>query len=65
MKATEALPNDISGQGQYHFGILKKPTGEGLTDITKSGFQPAGIDEGVVYGGIFMEDSSAGCISLA
>jgi len=24
--ATEILPNDISGQGQYHFGLLKKPT---------------------------------------
>lgn len=63
-KVTKALPNDISGQGQYHFGVLKKPTGEGLTDITKQGFQPSGIHEGVVFGGVFMEDSSAGCKSL-
>jgi len=43
---------------------LKKPTGEGLKDITKEGFQEPGINEGVVYGGIFEEDSANGCISL-
>ena len=43
--------------------MLKKPTGEGLTDVTKQGFQEAGINEGIVYGGIFMEDSTGGCIS--
>ncbi|EXF80192.1 hypothetical protein CFIO01_12350 [Colletotrichum fioriniae PJ7] len=56
--------NDIKGQGQYHFGILKKPVG-GQGDITKNGFQPDGIDEGIVYSGIFQEDSTNGCISLA
>ena len=62
---TAALPNDISGQGQFHFGILKKPTGDNLTDITKQGFQESGINEGMIYGSIFEEDSSAGCISLS
>ena len=56
--------NDLSGRGQFHFGLLKKPTGEGLKDITKEGFQEPGIDEGVVYGGIFEENSANGCISL-
>jgi hypothetical protein len=60
---TQALANDISGQGQFHFGVLKKPVGGGA-DITKSGFQPADIDEGVIFGGIFEEDSAAGCVSL-
>ncbi|KAH8594531.1 hypothetical protein B0O99DRAFT_687756 [Bisporella sp. PMI_857] len=62
--ATDALPNDVSGRGQYHFGLLKKPTGEGLTDITKEGFQEAGITEGILYGGVLLEDSEDGCISL-
>ncbi|KAI6708784.1 hypothetical protein JHW43_008683 [Diplocarpon mali] len=58
------VANDVSGQGQFHFGVLKKPTGSNLTDVTKQGFQPTGIDEGVVYGAIFMEDSTGGCVSL-
>ncbi|KAI9154881.1 hypothetical protein HJFPF1_07441 [Paramyrothecium foliicola] len=62
-QATEPLANDISGQGQYHFGLLKKPTGP-ATDITREGFQPSGINEGVLYGGIFQEDSANGCITL-
>ncbi|KAK3688852.1 hypothetical protein B0T22DRAFT_162731 [Podospora appendiculata] len=63
---TKALANDVSGQGQFHFGVLKKPT-DGGADITKSGFQEAGIDEGVIYGGIFQEDSAgaAACVSLS
>ncbi|KXH33788.1 hypothetical protein CSAL01_09299 [Colletotrichum salicis] len=60
----EPQPNIVTGQGQYHFGILKKPVG-GQGDITKNGFQPDGIDEGIVYSGIFQEDSANGCISLA
>jgi len=62
--ATKSLPNDLSGQGQFHFGILKKPTGIGLTDITTQGYQEPNINEGVIFGGIFEEDSSSGCISL-
>ncbi|KAF6844254.1 hypothetical protein CMUS01_01309 [Colletotrichum musicola] len=59
-----AVTNDVSGQGQYHFGLLKKPVG-GEGDITKNGFQPAGINEGVIFSGIFQEDSADGCISLS
>ncbi|KAK3323163.1 hypothetical protein B0T19DRAFT_485598 [Cercophora scortea] len=63
---TQALANDVSGQGQFHFGVLKKPT-DGGADITKSGFQEAGIDEGIIFGGIFQEDSAgaAACVSLS
>ncbi|KAL2070165.1 hypothetical protein VTL71DRAFT_13191 [Oculimacula yallundae] len=57
--------NDVSGQGQYHFGALKKPSGEGIKDPAKEGFQPSGINEGVIYGGLFMEDSTGGCVSLS
>ncbi|KAL0933967.1 uncharacterized protein CTRU02_210766 [Colletotrichum truncatum] len=58
------VENNISGQGQYHFGMLKKPVNGG-DDITKSGDQPSNINEGIIYGGIFQEDSSNGCISLS
>lgn len=48
--------------GQYQIGILKKPTG--TSDVTNSGYQEAPFEEGLIYGGIFVEDSSDGCISL-
>lgn len=60
---TGVVQNDVSGGGQFHFGLLKKPVG-GVGDITQNGFQPAGINEGIIYGGIFQEDSIDGCISL-
>lgn len=58
-----AVTNDVKGQGEYHFGILKKPIGGG-SDIPHNGFQPKGINEGVVFGGIFEEDSTGSCVSL-
>lgn len=61
-QVTEALPNDVSGQGQYHFGMLKKPVNGG-SDITKSGEQPSGINEGIIYGGILLEDSTGGVVT--
>lgn len=61
---TETLANDVSGQGQFHFGVLKKDLNGG-DDIVKNGEQEQGIDEGIIFGGIFEEDSSAGCISLS
>ncbi|EJT78143.1 hypothetical protein GGTG_03245 [Gaeumannomyces tritici R3-111a-1] len=61
---TQPIANDLSGGGQYHFGMLKKGLGGGA-DIVRNGVQPAGINEGLIYGGIFMEDSSTGCVSLA
>lgn len=64
VQMTEPLTNDISGQGQYHFGVLKKGVNGGA-DITKDAQQPAGINEGVIFGGIFQEDSSASPITLS
>ncbi|KAK3368286.1 hypothetical protein B0H63DRAFT_488196 [Podospora didyma] len=64
VSVTDVLQNDVSGQGQFHFGTLKKPV-NGVGDITKDGDQPANINEGVIFGGIFQEDSADGCISLA
>ncbi|KAK7965176.1 hypothetical protein PG996_000467 [Apiospora saccharicola] len=61
-QVTAALPNDNSGEGQYQIGMLKKPTG--TDDVVNSGYQEPGIDEGQIYGGIFIEDSAGGCISL-
>ncbi|KAL5319011.1 hypothetical protein ACEPPN_014080 [Leptodophora sp. 'Broadleaf-Isolate-01'] len=62
---SKAVTNNVAGQGQYHFGILKKPVNPD-SDITKSGKQPSGINEGVMFGGIFEEDSSSNsCISLS
>ncbi|XXG95014.1 hypothetical protein Hte_001274 [Hypoxylon texense] len=59
---TSALSNDNSGGGQYQIGILKKPTG--TSDVVNSGYQETGISEGQIYGGIFLEDSAGGCVSL-
>ncbi|KAI1466864.1 uncharacterized protein F4812DRAFT_433086 [Daldinia caldariorum] len=59
---TEAVYNDNSGGGQYQIGILKKPTG--TSDVVNSGYQETGIKEGQIYGGIFLEDSADGCVSL-
>ena len=60
---TQPIKNDLSGQGQFHFGVLKKGV-DGTGDITKTGIQESGINEGVIFGGIFEEDSSTGCVSL-
>jgi hypothetical protein len=43
-------------------GILKKPTG--TSDVANAGFQEANLDEGQIYGGLFLEDSINGCVSL-
>ncbi|KAL2069375.1 hypothetical protein VTL71DRAFT_14052 [Oculimacula yallundae] len=62
---SKVATNNVAGQGQYHFGILKKPVGS-TGDITKTGKQPSSINEGVIFGGIFEEDSSKNsCISLS
>jgi len=60
---TDEIANNVGGQGQFHFGLLKKGIGGG-DDIVRNAFQPAGINEGIIYASIFEEDSSDGCISL-
>jgi Glycoside hydrolase 131 catalytic N-terminal domain len=57
-----AIQNDNSGGGQYQIGILKKSTG--TSDVVHSGYQESGIYEGQIYGGLFVEDSACGCVSL-
>lgn len=59
---TSAVSADLSGQGQFQIGLLKKPTG--TSDVVNSGYQESGLNEGQIYGGLFVEDSSNGCISL-
>ncbi|ORY60001.1 uncharacterized protein BCR38DRAFT_398030 [Pseudomassariella vexata] len=44
---TEAVANDLAGNGEYHFSLQKNPVGTAA--------QPTGIDEGIIFGGIFME----------
>lgn len=61
---SKAEPNDVSGGGQIHFGCLKKGVGK-VKDVVREGIQEPNINEGVIYGGIFMEDSANGCISLS
>ncbi|KAF4980930.1 hypothetical protein FDECE_17781 [Fusarium decemcellulare] len=60
--ATEPISNDNSGRGQYQIGILKKPTG--TDDVVNSGFQESNLDEGLIYGGIFIEDSKDSCVTV-
>ena len=64
VQQTDALPNDLSGNGALHFGINKNPTDPG-EDVLRTGFQESGILEGVVYGGIFVEDSTDGTVTLS
>lgn len=58
---TGLLPNDNSGGGQFQIGMAKKPTE--TTSVVFDGYQEKNLDEGQIYGGIFIEDSRNGCIS--
>ncbi|CAI6332357.1 unnamed protein product [Periconia digitata] len=53
---------NLAGGGQFQIGILKKPTG--TSDVVNGGYQESNLNEGQIYGGIFLEDSSDGCVSL-
>ncbi|KAH8776758.1 hypothetical protein F5883DRAFT_627357 [Diaporthe sp. PMI_573] len=55
-QVSEAVANDNSGNGEYHFALLK------LADA--QGQQAANIDEGMAFAGIFMEDSADGTVTL-
>lgn len=61
---TALLPNDNAGGGQLQWGIAKKPT-ETQT-VVYDGYQEsiAMRGEGQIYGGVFVEDSSGGCVSV-
>ncbi|KAL8383666.1 hypothetical protein RB595_010731 [Gaeumannomyces hyphopodioides] len=55
-QVTEPIANDLSGLGEYHFALQKNPVGTNP--------QPTGIKEAIIYGGIFMEDSTSGTVTL-
>ncbi|PGH23406.1 hypothetical protein AJ80_02516 [Polytolypa hystricis UAMH7299] len=59
---TEAVGNDNTGGGQFQIGLLKKPTG--TSNVVFEGYQESGIDEGQIYGGLFIENSAGACVSL-
>ncbi|KXX74097.1 hypothetical protein MMYC01_208909 [Madurella mycetomatis] len=59
---TSAVSNNNAGEGQYQIGLLKKPTG--TSDVVNSGYQESNLNEGLIYGSLFVEDSADGCISL-
>lgn len=58
---TGKLVNDNSGGGQFQIGMAKKPT-ETVT-VVYDGYQENDLDEGQIYGGIFIENSAGGCVS--
>ncbi|KAK2756817.1 hypothetical protein FQN54_005263 [Arachnomyces sp. PD_36] len=57
------IENDLSGLGFYQIGLQKKPTDAVPGDSTKTGYQESGIEEGMIYGGIFiMDNTDRGCV---
>ncbi|CAN8100614.1 unnamed protein product [Discula destructiva] len=58
---TEVLPNDNSGGGALQIGVVKKPT-ETKT-VVFDGFQESPLNEGLIYGGLFVENSANDCVS--
>ncbi|PPQ71152.1 hypothetical protein CVT25_004770 [Psilocybe cyanescens] len=55
--------NDNSGGGQFHTGVFKEPTGPLGIDVLHEGFQESNLNEGLIFGGIFIEDSTDGCVT--
>ena len=64
LEVVNSTVNDNSGFGQQHWGILKLPTGDADIDVVHEGFQEAALNEGLIYGGIFIEDSTNDCLTL-
>ena len=62
-QVTSPLPNDNSGGGQLQLGIAKKPT-ETETVVWDGYQKPLAQGEGQVYGGVFVENSSEGCVTF-
>ncbi|KAH8596674.1 hypothetical protein B0O99DRAFT_619640 [Bisporella sp. PMI_857] len=59
---TKPVYNDNSGGGQFQIGMAKKPTE--TNSVVFDGYQEPNINEGQIYGGIFIEDSDKSCISF-
>ncbi|GKT45437.1 uncharacterized protein ColSpa_05618 [Colletotrichum spaethianum] len=55
-QVTEPVANDLAGLGEYHFALQKNAVGDAP--------QPTGIQEALVFAGIFMEDSTDGTVTL-
>ncbi|KAF2014835.1 glycoside hydrolase family 131 protein [Aaosphaeria arxii CBS 175.79] len=53
---------DLKGAGQFQLGILRKPTGS--SDVVNSGYHQKNLNEGQIYGGVFLEDSANSCVTL-
>jgi len=51
------LPTIFNIETLAHIGVLKLPTLPS-TNPSQDGVQETGIDEGVIYGGLFIEDTS-------
>jgi len=65
-KVVGPFENDNSDGGQFHFGVFKLPTGPKDIDVLHEGFQEHINEyEGLFYGGVFIEDSSDGCVTLS
>lgn len=61
---TEPLPNANAGGGQLQLGIAKKPT-ETETVVWDGYHEPIPNNgEGQIYGSVFVEDSTSGCVTL-
>ncbi|CCA72240.1 hypothetical protein PIIN_06174 [Serendipita indica DSM 11827] len=56
--------NDNSGGGQFHVGMLKLPTGPLGIDVLHEGYQQKHLNEGLIFGGVFIEQSAKGCVTL-
>lgn len=56
--------NNNTGGGAFHVGVLKEPTGPPNIDVVHEGYQENGINEGLIFGGVFIENSDDGCVTL-
>lgn len=63
-KVVGPVSNDNSGGGQFHIGTFKLPTGPDGIDVVHEGYQAKHLNEGLIFGGIFIEQSSNGCVTL-
>jgi len=57
--------NNNSGGGQFHVGTFKEPTGPLGIDVLYDGYQEEHLNEGLIFGGVFIEDSSDGCVTTS
>ncbi|KAF8446633.1 hypothetical protein BGX38DRAFT_1193646 [Terfezia claveryi] len=56
-KVVKTITNDATGKGQAHIGVLKLPTNS--TDSSHNGYQQSNVNEGVIFGGVFVEKGAA------